>query len=49
MLCFIIITIISSVTYIEGTASKLIEDKGIVVGVQYREKESDKLKVRTHI
>ncbi|BFZ16988.1 hypothetical protein BsWGS_20027 [Bradybaena similaris] len=30
-----------NVTYIEGTARKLIEDNGVVVGVQYKPKDSD--------
>jgi tRNA(Leu) C34 or U34 (ribose-2'-O)-methylase TrmL len=34
-----------SVHYIEGMAYKLIEDNGVVVGVQYREKDSEKPKV----
>ncbi|XP_050401170.1 squalene monooxygenase [Patella vulgata] len=33
-----------NVTYIEATASKLIEDKGVIVGVQYREKMSESAK-----
>jgi len=33
-----------SVTYIEGTVSKLIEEKGVVTGVTYKEKDSDEVK-----
>lgn len=34
-----------SVQYIEGTAVRLIEDGGVVVGVEYREKDTENLKV----
>lgn len=33
-------------TYIEASATKLLEENGVVTGVQYKEKESDELKVR---
>ncbi|GFN79564.1 squalene monooxygenase-like [Plakobranchus ocellatus] len=33
-----------NVTYIEGTATKLVEDNGVVVGVQYKPKGEDELK-----
>ena len=32
-------------TYIEGTANKLIEDNGVVVGVQCKPKGEDETKV----
>ena len=34
-----------SVTYIEGTVSKLIEEKGVVTGVTYKTKDSDEIQV----
>ncbi|RUS79256.1 hypothetical protein EGW08_012986 [Elysia chlorotica] len=34
-----------NVTYIEGTASKLIEDNGVVVGVQYKPKTDAEAKI----
>lgn len=34
-----------SVTYIEGTALKLLEDNGTVIGVQYKCKKDDYKKV----
>ncbi len=34
-----------SVTFIEGTVSKLVKEDGVVCGVQYRDKESNTVRV----
>lgn len=42
LICFIIFI---SVTYIEGAASKLLEENGVVIGVQYKPKDTEDTKV----